>query len=449
MKKVIYILLISLIVLALTGCAGLAKKQDVKGKLFVPKVNYSYFKLNNGLQVYVFEDHQLPLAKFAVWYKVGSIDEPQGLSGISHLLEHTMFLGTESLPKDEVHELIKSTGGINNAGTYYDYTMYYEEIPSTKLELAMAIEADRMGNLKIDPQEFKREKEVVMQERRKRVENTTFNSALEKIQAKAFKESSLHHQIIGWMKDLKNINTNDVRRYYNQYYAPNNAVMVVSGDVDPQRVHKLAKKYYGDYQSKEIDRLNIKEPKQTKERFIKVKENTKLPIIGMIYKIPKGNHPDMIAIEALLDIWINNSTSRVKSELKKKKNMILRVGAFPVELRKPGFALIYTMPMKKEIIDQVKNAFDEELKKLINEGITDEELKIVKKAALKKTIFNQKKTSEIAHTVAKSVIRYNDPKLYQKKIKRLKNLTKDDIIVAAKEYFTKNNRTVGYIVPKK
>ncbi|WP_018250229.1 M16 family metallopeptidase [Orenia marismortui] len=449
MRKTLRILLISLLLFNLFIGVALAQKTDLSEEFFIPKLDYSHFKLDNGLKVYVFEDHKAPLAKFSIWYKVGSIDEPEGITGISHLLEHTMFLGTEALGKDQVHKLVKSVGGVNNASTYYDYTMYYEEIPSTKLELAMAIESDRMENLKIDKEEFSREKEVVKQERRMRVENNIFSSAMEEIQAKAFPNSSLHHQVIGWMNDLNNITVDDMREHYTKYYAPNNAIMVVTGDVDPKKVHQLAKKYYGDYKAQEIKRLKNIEVKQNQERVIKLEKRTKVPIIAMMYKIPSGDHPDMPAIKALLDILINNSSSRVKTELQKNKRMILESGGFTIDLRIPGYALLYTVPLSENFIDQVQEEFDKELEKIIDNGVSYKELEIVKKDSLKDIIFRQKDISSAAELVATSLIRYDNPKLYQQNIKRLKNLTVEDIQKVAKKYFIKSNRTIGYILPQK
>ncbi|ADL13015.1 M16 family metallopeptidase [Acetohalobium arabaticum] len=448
MKRIVRLLLISLLIISCFVSTALAESNSNQ-KLFIPEVDYSHFKLENGLQIYVFEDHQVPLANFSLWYKVGSIDESEEVAGISHLLEHVMFLGTDTLKKDQIHQLIKSVGGTNNAGTYYDYTMYYEEIPSAKLELAMAIEADRMRNLRINPKEFKRERKVVKQERRMRLENNVYSSALEEIQAKAFTKSPLQHQIIGQMESLSNITAEDMQNYYTKYYAPNNAVMVVSGDVNAQEVYRLAKEYYGDYHPQQIERLKMKEPKQTEEKFIKLEKMTELPMVGMMYKIPEGNHPDIVPIEALLNIWINNATSRVKTELKQKQRIIIQAGGFPLAIRRPGHVLVYVMPMSEEMMDRVKEGIDQELHRLIEEGITDEELRIVKKAVLKERIFKQKNISSTARTVAQNVIRYGKPEFYQTEIKRWKNLTKEDIIRVAEKYFTEDNRTVGYVMPQK
>ncbi|MGM0472445.1 MAG: M16 family metallopeptidase [Bacillota bacterium] len=446
--KRLFLIIYSLLIILLSSLTTVAASQADQEQLFIPEVDYQQFELDNGLQIYVIEDHTLPLAKFSLWYRVGSIDESEELAGISHLLEHLMFLGTDTLHKDQIHSLIKSAGGVNNAGTFYDYTNYYEELPEAKLELAMAIEADRMRNLQLDSEQFKREKSVVKQERRMRVENSIFNSAKEELQATAFTKSSLQHQIIGWMESLDQISQADVADYYRQYYAPNNAVMVVAGDVQGEEVYNLAQKYYGAYEPQEIERLQIEEVPQKQERTIKVHKATKLPIISLLYKIPRGNHRDIVPIKALLDIWINNATSRVKRKLKQEERMILQAGSYALTLRQPGFALAYAVPMSEEIVKEVRQALDRELEKIIKQGITDEELEIVKKNFLKKSIFNHRDTDKLARKIAQDVIRYDNPTFYQTEIKRWQQLSKEEIIKVANKYFTADNRTVGYILPQ-
>ncbi len=386
----------------------------------IPEVEYSKYELDNGMEIYVIEDHDVPLVKFSVWYRVGSIDETKGITGISHMLEHSMFLGTETLKKDQVHKLVKQVGGISNAGTFYDFTMYYEELPSAKLELAVAIEADRMRNLEFSKEAFQNETDVVRQERRRRIENNFFQSALEKVQAKAFKDSGLHHQIIGWGKDIENYTKKDLLNYYREYYAPNNAVAIVAGDVDPDNVHKLVKKYFGDYKREKITRREQKELKQKEERFIKIEKVTKLPVIAMMYKVPRGNHKDFPAISALMDILINNPNSRVKKELKRNKRLIMQAGGFPLGLRIPGFSLVYAIPMSEKNMDKVKKGIDKEIDKIIKNGVSDKELKRVKKSTMKQMVFMQKDKTNFTRTIAGNVVRFNNPELYKRNLKNLK-----------------------------
>lgn len=446
--KNIVIITFILLVTFFTGVAlGETSKKD--GPISIPEVKYSFSKLENGLEIFVYEDHNVPLVEVSLWYKVGSLDEPEGLTGISHLLEHTMFLGTETLAKDQVHNLVKKVGGYNNAGTHWSYTKYYEELPATNLELGIAIEADRMGNLKINPVEFQREKEVVMQERRRSIENNPIRSAYEEIMAVVFQQSPLHHQIIGWMKDIEEITVEEINAFYRQYYTPNNAVLVVSGDAEPKVVKELAEQYFGDYQPQKIDRIVTIEPVQQEERVITIEKMIKVPYIIMIYKLPAGNHPDMTSIEFLLEILINKSISRVNTELKQKQEILLDAGAWVSRLPIPGYAQVILIPSSVDKVEEVTEGFDLELKKLIDNGITDEELQVIKKSVLKELIFAQKDLRSFKDIIIEGRLNYNDPDFYQREIKAINNLTKEDLIRAAKKYFVQENRTIGYILPQK
>ena len=208
---------------------------------------YQSFKLDNGLEVMVFPDHSIPLLRYSIYYNVGSIDEVEGETGISHFLEHLMFLGTDNLPEGEIDDLISSVGGQLNAATSYDYTYYYHEVPSSMLELVMALESDRMKNLSFNEQEINREREVIKQERRMRTENNIFARGFEEIKAHAFEDSYLEHDVIGWMEDINSISPQELENYYQRYYAPDNALIVVSGDVEAEAVKNLAEKYYAEY----------------------------------------------------------------------------------------------------------------------------------------------------------------------------------------------------------
>ncbi len=413
----------------------------------IPDIPYSVFALENGLKVYVVEDKSIPLVELTIYYKVGAIDEEKGLTGISHFLEHTMFLGTKALGKGQIDQLITGVGGHFNAVTSNDVTYYYSEVPSSMLELVVAMEADRMGNLVIDPIEVEREREVIRQERRSSIENNVFTAGLEQIQAAAFPNSSLNHQVIGWMDDINNITVDDLTRFYETYYAPNNAVMVVTGDVELDEVRELTQRYFGHYSSVEINRPEFLIEQQSEELKLEIKLHTNVPITAMLYPIPAGNHQDTMAINVFLNILVNNASSRIKQELQKMQNIILETGAFSLEMREPGFALIYVVPSSVELIDVAQNAFDTELARIISDGIDQVELDVVKKAVLKNLIFSQRESSTMATTIAIGSLRFDNPDFYQEQIRMLNELTVSDIIEIVQEYFTPENRTVGNIVP--
>lgn len=417
--------------------------------LTIPDVDYQSFELGNGLQIMVFPDHSIPSLKLAVYYKVGAIDEQQGQTGISHFLEHSMFLGTESVPEGKIDDLISHVGGQLNAATNFDYTYYYYQVPSSMLELVMALEADRMRNLKFDPAEIERERKVVMQERRLRTENNIFSNGFEKIKAYALKDSYLEHNVVGWMKDISKITVPQLKSYYQSYYAPNNAILVVSGDVNYKQVKRLAKKYYGDYQPQKISRPQFNLPVQKQEKVIKLHLPTKIPYALMLYQIPAGDSKDLPAINIFLDILANNQSSRLKEKLQQQDKLILESGAFLYQLREPSFALVYFIPSSENLVDQAQLAFDQELNNVLENGITEAEFELVKKQYQKSLIFSQRDIDSIAASKALAKLRYNKPDLENEKIAIINQLTKEDVISIAKHYFQPEQRTRGYILPAK
>ncbi|MFZ9239161.1 MAG: M16 family metallopeptidase, partial [Burkholderiaceae bacterium] len=203
------------------------------------------FRLANGLKLIVKEDHRAPTVVNMVWYRAGSVDELNGTTGVAHVLEHMMFKGTKKLKPGEFSKRVAELGGRDNAFTSKDYTAYHQQVERSRLEQVMALEADRMQNLTMDPAEFSKEIRVVMEERRLRTEDKPLSLLREALYATAFLASPYRHPVVGWMDDLQNMTAADALAWYQRWYAPNNAVVVIAGDVDPQHVLKLAEKYFG------------------------------------------------------------------------------------------------------------------------------------------------------------------------------------------------------------
>jgi len=442
-----FIIFILLLITFITISA--VQAEDADKDIFIPEVDYKYYSLDNGLELFVFEDHKVPIVNFSIYYDVGSIDEEKGLTGISHLLEHLMFLGTDTLNKGQISNMIKAVGGSENASTAHWRTNYYETLPSSSLELAAALEADRMRNLNISEKEFQREKEVVIQERRLYIENDVFSSAVEEISAAAFKNTPLEHGIIGWREDLEESTLNDIYNYYEKYYAPNNAVIAISGDVTGERAYQLVEKYFGSYEPKKVKKADFKFLEQKEEKVVTVRKMTRVPYIVMFYKLPAGDHPDMAAVDFLHDILINNSTSRITEELKQKQNIMLAAGAYRMSLSAPGFSRIVLVPNSEENVEKVVQGFEKELQKIIDNGVSEEEIKIMKKRMTKNLILSQKDISSFSDMIIGDYIKYGRPDFYKEKIRRINNVTEADIIEAAGKYFDKSSRTTGYILPEK
>lgn len=427
-----------LIFSSVTLAAGIEYKQP----------EYQSFKLDNGMEVMVFPDHSIPLLRFSIYYNVGAIDEKEGQTGISHFLEHLMFLGTQNLPEGEIDDLISSVGGQLNAATSFDYTYYYHEVPSSMLELVMALESDRMQNLNFNSEEINREREVIKQERRMRTENNIFSRGFEKIKAHAFKDSYLEHNVIGWMEDIDNISSSELKNHYQQYYSPNNTVAVVSGDVEIEEVKKLAQKYYGNYESKNIERRDFKLPKQEKEKVHRVRLNTNIPYALQLYSIPPADNQEVAALEIFLDILANNQSSRLKEKLQKKERIIIDSGAFVYPLREESFALVYFIPSNQNLVEKAQKAFDSEMQKIFKEGITREEFEMVKKQYQKSLIFSQKNINSQASTYALNQLRFGNETLIEEKIEYINNLTREEVVQIAQKYLNKSQRTRGYILPE-
>jgi zinc protease len=436
------LILISIIVITLIFSVSAAAEIQLE------RPEYQSFKLDNGLQFMVFPDHSIPLIKYSIYYNVGSIDEKDGQTGISHFLEHLMFLGTKNVPDGEIDDLISSVGGQLNAATSFDYTYYYHEVPSSTLELVMALESDRMNNLRFNDQEINREREVIKQERRMRTENNIFARGFEEIKAHAFQDSYLEHNVIGWMDDINSISTSELKSYYQRYYSPNNALVVVSGDTEVKEVKEFAEKYYADYQPQKLKRREFELPEQLAEKTHTVHLNTNIPYALQLYKIPAADNLELTALEIFLDILANNQSSRLKEKLQKEAGIILNSGAFMYPLRTESFALIYFIPSNQNLVDQAQQAFDKELQKIFKEGITAQEFEIVKKQYQKSLIFSQKNINSAASNYALNKLRFNRPDLIEAKIEYLNNLNKEDVVQVAQKYFNNSQRTKGYILPE-
>jgi zinc protease len=234
--------------------------------------------LSNGLRVIVKEDHRAPVVVQQIWYKAGSMDEITGVTGIAHVLEHMMFKGTKSVPAGEFSKRIAAAGGRENAFTSYDYTAYFQQLHKSKLPLAMQLEADRMHNLNLTEADFAKEIKVVMEERRLRTDDDAHALMQEKMMSVIYQEHPYQHPVIGWMNDLEGLSASDARAWYKRWYAPNNATLVIGGDVVAEEVFKLAQRYYGSIPKSVLpQRRNFIEPKQAGIKRMVVKAPAELP----------------------------------------------------------------------------------------------------------------------------------------------------------------------------
>ncbi len=340
--------------------------------------------LSNGLKVIVKEDHRAPVLVQQIWYRAGSMDERTGTTGVAHVLEHMMFKGTKTVPAGEFSKRIAAAGGRENAFTSYDYTAYFQQMHKSKLPLAMQLESDRMHNLQLTAKEFKKEIKVVMEERRMRTDDEPHALMYEKLMAAAYQEHPYQHPIIGWMNDLLAMSAGDAQEWYKTWYVPNNAVLVVAGDVQAHEVFALAQHYYGKIPKRSLPaRKAYSEPPQLGIKRITVKAPAQLPHLIMAYHAPtlRDAEKDSVpyALEVLAGVLDGNESARLNKALVREQQIASEIGAgYDNTARGPGMFTLEGTPSEGKTVAELEAALREQLVKLVRDGVSAEELQRVK-----------------------------------------------------------------------
>ena len=403
--------------------------------------------LENGLEVIVSEDHSNPLVSVQIWYRVGSRNEHEGITGISHLLEHMMFKGTEKYGPEEYSRIIQRMGGTDNAFTAEDMTAYFSEVPSSQLEKVLELEADRMQNAVF--REFEEEKNVVMEERRWRTENSPWGLFFEEMAATAIKAHPYRNPVIGWMSDIKSITLSDIKKYYETYYSPKNAILVIAGDVDPETAFELAQKAFGNIKNKydNIPEVRTKEPRQRGERRFELKQEGFTTIWGVAYHSPEFSNPDYPALVILNLILTSGRSSRLYRRLVAEEGLANGVWGWVERSIDPYLFNIVVSVQSGKSVDSVEKTVFDEIEKLASEKPpTDQEMEKSINNAVAGFVYQQQ--SMIGKGMMLGTFTILDrPEAVNEFIPRLEKITKDDIVRVAKKYLTEENRTVGILKP--
>ena len=338
--------------------------------------------LANGMKIIVKEDHRSPVAVSMVWYRAGSMDEVSGTTGVAHMLEHMMFKGTQKVPAGEFSRTIARAGGRENAFTSRDYTAYYEQLHKSRLPLALELEADRMVNLSFAGDEFPKELKVVMEERRSRTDDSARSQLHEQLMATIYLSHPYRTPVIGWMSDLQDMQLADARGWYEKWYAPNNATLVVAGDVDPEEVFRLAEKTFGSIPARALpERKGQIEPPQSGIKRVTVKAPAELPYLVMAYRTPAlrdvQNDWEPYALFVLNGILDGNDASRLNRELVRK----LRVAdsansSYDLINRGPVLFFLDGVPAEGKTVADVETALRDQIRMLLEQGVSDDELSI-------------------------------------------------------------------------
>lgn len=411
------------------------------------------FTLANGLKVLVREDHRAPIVVSQIWYKVGSSYEPSGLTGISHLLEHLMFKGTPEVPGGEFSRLIAANGGDENAFTSRDYTAYFQTLEKDRLELSFRLEADRMRHLLLKPEEVTKEIQVVAEERRLRTEDQPEALTQERFQAAAYLISPYRQPVIGWMQDLQAIQPEALRRWYQQWYAPNNATLVVVGDVQPARVRELAEKHFGPLPASELPspRLDQEVP-QLGERRIVVKTPAEAPYIMLGYKVPTlktaAEEWEPYALDVLDGVLGGGSSGRVSRHLIRGTQVAASAGTgYSSTSRLEELFLLVGNPAPGRSSAELEQALRAEVVRVREERVSPEELaRVTAQVAAsdvyqRDSLFYQAMRLGILETVGLGWNRLEDY------VQRIQSVTPEQVQAVARKYLSDDRLTVAILEP--
>ncbi|MDD5180215.1 MAG: pitrilysin family protein [Gallionellaceae bacterium] len=410
--------------------------------------------LRNGLRVIVKEDHRAPVVVQQIWYRVGSMDERTGTTGIAHVLEHMMFKGTKSVPAGEFSKRIAAAGGRENAFTSYDYTAYFQQLHKSQLPLAMKLESDRMHNLLLSDVEFGKEIKVVMEERRSRTDDEPHSLMFERMMAVAYQEHPYQHPVIGWMGDLQALSAGDARAWYERWYAPNNAVLVVAGDVKADAIFALAQRYYGDIPMHKLPaRKNFSEPPQLGVKRIVVKAPAQLPHLVMAYHAPVLRDPAQdwqpYALEVLAGILDGNESARLNKTLVREQQLASSVGAgYDATSRGPSMFTLEGTPSEGKSVAELEAGLRAQISQLVHHGVSEEELKRVKAQVTASEVYKRDSVFYQAMQIGQleSIgLSYKDIPLMLKKIQAV---TTQQVQEVAREFLLDDNLTVAVLDPQ-
>jgi zinc protease len=419
------------------------------------QANTHEFQLSNGLKLIVREDHRAPTVAHMVWYRAGSMDEVNGKTGVAHVLEHMMFKGTDKVKSGEFSRLVAAVGGRENAFTSRDYTAYFQQVEKSKLDEVMKLEADRMSNLNFDDAEFLKEIQVVMEERRLRTEDNPSSLLNESLMATAYMSSPYRHPVVGWMNDLVNMKAADARDWYRSWYKPNNATVVIAGDVDPKAILQAVEKYYGVASARALpERKPQIEPPQKGIKRVQVKAPADSAQLAMAWKVPKlqvGQLEDdePYALELLAAVLDGYDNARLNRTLVKQERVVNDVGVgYDMISRGPELFLISTSMAKGKTVEQAESSIRKALKEIADKGILESELKRIKVRILSDQIYKRDSIFGQAMEIGSTEMAGFSWRDIDVILEKMQTITPAQVQAVAKKYLVDEGLTVAVLDPQ-
>ncbi|WP_078707770.1 M16 family metallopeptidase [Consotaella salsifontis] len=412
------------------------------------------FTLANGLQVVVIPDHRAPIVTHMIWYKVGAADEKPGVSGIAHFLEHLMFKGTKKHPEGEFSRAVSDIGGQENAFTTQDYTAYFQQVAADHLEEMMRFEADRMENLILTDAQILPERQVIIEERRMRIDNNPQAQLSESVDATLFANSPYGIPVIGWRSEMEKLSRDDAIAFYDKYYTPNNATLIVAGDVTTDEVKRLAEETYGKVPRRADPgaRVRPQEPEPLAARTVTLKDDqVTQPSLQRTYLVPsdttaKGHESE--ALDILADILGGGTTSRFYRSLVVEQGIAAGAGAYYAGTAlNDGQFMVYGMPRGSATIAEIEAAIDAEIAKVVNDGITPDELERAKNRVRKAVIFERDNQAAMARRYGAALSTGRSIEDVEKWPERIEAVTVDEVNAVARKYLEAKRSVTGYLEP--
>jgi zinc protease len=438
---------LSLFSVCLTTSLGLFAPHAVAGS------QAQEFRLANGLRIIVQEDKRAPTVAHMIWYRIGSMDELSGTTGVAHVLEHMMFKGTKKLKPGDFSAKVAALGGRDNAFTSKDYTAYFQQIEKSRLEDVMALEADRMQNLTMDKAEFAKEINVVMEERRLRTDDQPISKVFEALNATAFVAHPYRNPIVGWMDDLKNMTAADALAWYERWYAPNNATMVVTGDVDAKQVFVLAEKYFGKIPVKTLPKTKPQnEPQQVGIRRVVVQAPAENPYLVLAYKAPTlrdvEKDDDVHALDVLSAVLDGYDNARLPAKLVRTDRVATSAGSsYDNTSRGPSLFMLMGVPAQGTTTEQLEQRLRDEVTRIAKEGVSASELNRVKRQLIASQVYKRDSIFGQAMEIGGMEMAGISYKLTDRIIEKLAAVTPEQVQIVANKYFTDDQLTVASLVP--
>jgi len=440
----------ALLFVVLACGAGFAAWTPLQAAVRPPKLQFTISTLPNGLRVILSEDHSTPIVHVSVWYHVGSKNERPGRTGFAHFFEHMMFKGSKNVEPESHTSIIASVGGRSNAYTTEDETVFWQTLPAQYLPLSLWMEADRMATLRISDNDFKREREVVKEERRMRIENQPYGRLSELIYDNTFTTHPYKHPTIGSMADLEAATVDDVREFHNTFYVPENAVLTVVGDFDTAQATQLVNQYFARVPkaARPVPRDIPQEPAQTKERRVVLEEAWPLPAVVVAYHVTYDGHPDSYPLHITSKILSDGQSARIPRELVYNKRIALTAFGSGNITEQPNlfYAVAIVQPGQKP--EAAEQALVAEFEKLKREPVTATELQRAKNQFARDYIVGRESNQDKALHLAHAAVIHNDIGTADGEFDIFTGITTADVQRVAKTYFNESNRTVLYILPK-